>query len=266
MLWEGACYIDIALPFWLRSAPKIFSAIADALEWQVRREGVQAVLHYLDDFLLVEASLTNGMEALHKLLSVFARMKVPVAPEKLEGPATRLKFLGIILDTESQSLHLPQEKLEELRSLVASWLGKKFASVKELESLVGKLQHASTVVRPGRSFMRRLLELLKGIRKSQRWVRLNVAARSDLMWWHTFITQWNGATMMPDLVRWESGPHLYSDASGQFGCGAWWNTYWFQLPWPQGHKLSSIAHQELLPTNSASMFSVGKGLEREVCD
>ena len=169
MLWEGACYIDIALPFWLRSAPKIFSAIADALEWQVRREGVQAVLHYLDDFLLVEASLANGMEALHKLLSVFARMKVPVAPEKLEGPATRLKFLGIILDTESLSLHLPQEKLAELRSLVASWLGKKFASAKELESLVGKLQHASTVVRSGRSFMRRrLFELLKGVRKSQR--------------------------------------------------------------------------------------------------
>ena len=169
MMWEGACYIDTALPFGLRSAPKTFSAIADALEWQVRREGVQAVLHYLDDFLLVEASLTNGMEALHKLLSVFARMKVPVAPEKLEGPATRLKFLGIILDTESLSLHLPQEKLAELRSLVASWLGKKFASAKELESLVGKLQHASTVVRSGRSFMRRrLFELLKGVRKSQR--------------------------------------------------------------------------------------------------
>ena len=67
------------------------------------------------------------------------------------------------------------------------------------------------------------------------------------MWWHTFITQWNGAAIMPDPVRWESGPHLYSDASGRFGCGAWWNTHWFQLPWPQGHKLSSIAHQELLP-------------------
>lgn len=247
MMWEGAWYVDTALPFGLRSAPKIFSAIADALEWQVRREGVQAILHYLDDFLLVEPSAGEGEVALQKLLSVFARMKVPVAPEKLEGPATRLKFLGIILDTETLSLHLPQEKLAELRMLVANWLGRRFATVKELESLVGKLQHAATVVRPGRSFMRRLFELLKGARRNQRWVRLNVAARSDLMWWHTFMTRWNGAAMMSDPSRWEVGPRLYSDASGRFGCGAWWSTQWFQLPWPQGNKLSSIAEQELLP-------------------
>ena len=55
MSWEGALYVDTALPFGLRSAPKIFNALAGALEWMVRQEGVQWVLHYLDDFLLVGA-------------------------------------------------------------------------------------------------------------------------------------------------------------------------------------------------------------------
>ena len=32
MTCEGALYVDAALPFWLRSAPKIFTSIADALE------------------------------------------------------------------------------------------------------------------------------------------------------------------------------------------------------------------------------------------
>lgn len=50
MLWEGGLYIDTALPFGLRSAPKIFTAIADAVEWVVKQEGVDFVLHYLDDF------------------------------------------------------------------------------------------------------------------------------------------------------------------------------------------------------------------------
>lgn len=31
MLWEGSLYIDTALPFGLRSAPKIFTAVADAV-------------------------------------------------------------------------------------------------------------------------------------------------------------------------------------------------------------------------------------------
>ena len=32
MTWEGALYVDAALPFGLRSAPKIFTSIADTLE------------------------------------------------------------------------------------------------------------------------------------------------------------------------------------------------------------------------------------------
>ena len=33
MQWEGQVYVDAALPFGLRSAPKIFNALADGLEW-----------------------------------------------------------------------------------------------------------------------------------------------------------------------------------------------------------------------------------------
>ena len=32
MKWQGQVYVDAALPFGLRSAPKIFNALADALE------------------------------------------------------------------------------------------------------------------------------------------------------------------------------------------------------------------------------------------
>ena len=53
MLWDEELDVDTALPFGLRSAPKIFTALADALEWVVRQTGVKVVLHYLDDFLLV---------------------------------------------------------------------------------------------------------------------------------------------------------------------------------------------------------------------
>ena len=46
-------YVDAMLPFGLRSAPKIFNAVADALEWCVAREGVQEIYHYLDDFAII---------------------------------------------------------------------------------------------------------------------------------------------------------------------------------------------------------------------
>ena len=52
MRWQGQLFMDTALPCGLRSSPKIFMAIADALEWIMCQEGVPSALHYLDDFLV----------------------------------------------------------------------------------------------------------------------------------------------------------------------------------------------------------------------
>ena len=42
-------YVDVMLSFGLRSAPKIFTVVADALEWCIATQGVKHVTHYLDD-------------------------------------------------------------------------------------------------------------------------------------------------------------------------------------------------------------------------
>jgi hypothetical protein len=49
MQWKDGVYVDAALPFGLRSAPKIFNALADAVEWIGREHGVSHLWHYLDD-------------------------------------------------------------------------------------------------------------------------------------------------------------------------------------------------------------------------
>ena len=53
--WRDQVYIDSMLPFGLRSAPKNFNAIADALEWCLRADGKRHVFHYLDDFVVLGA-------------------------------------------------------------------------------------------------------------------------------------------------------------------------------------------------------------------
>ena len=42
--WKGEIYIDPMLPFGLRSAPKIFNAVADAFAWHLGRQGIPFVL------------------------------------------------------------------------------------------------------------------------------------------------------------------------------------------------------------------------------
>ena len=42
--WRDRTYVDRALPFGLRSAPKIFSALADLVAWVLDQQGIPATL------------------------------------------------------------------------------------------------------------------------------------------------------------------------------------------------------------------------------
>ena len=44
--WNGQIYVDPMLRFGLQSAPKIFNAVADALNWYLHQRGIQHVFHY----------------------------------------------------------------------------------------------------------------------------------------------------------------------------------------------------------------------------
>ena len=72
-----------------------------------------------------------------------------MAEHNREGPCTQLTFLGIEIDTVSGHLHLPTDKLDRLRRLLGQWKDRKVCTRRELESLVGSLNHACKVVNPG---------------------------------------------------------------------------------------------------------------------
>lgn len=52
MSWKHQTYINTVLPFGLRSAPLISTAVTDAVKWILKAQGVKHVMHYLDDYLL----------------------------------------------------------------------------------------------------------------------------------------------------------------------------------------------------------------------
>ena len=72
MSWKGHYYVDASLPFGLRSAPLIFSALADALEWVVRQAGVKYIFHYIDDFTIHNAK-RDCCSRLHITSASFSR-------------------------------------------------------------------------------------------------------------------------------------------------------------------------------------------------
>ena len=268
MRWKGEFYFDTRLPFGLRSAPKIFSAVADALQWAFQRRGVSWVAHYLDDFITMGAPGSQECRRnLDQMLSTCQHLGVPVASEKCAGPSLVMVFLGFELDTTSMVVRLPQEKLSRIARLVVEWSGRKACKKRDLESLVGHLQHAATVVRPGRTFVRRLIELLAAVKSRDHWIRLNACTRSDLTWWRLFIGEWNGISLLPKLSV--APVVLETDASGSWGCGARVGCRWLQWAWDATSAGWPISPKELLPILMAVAVwgSEWEGLEVECrCD
>ena len=168
-----------------------------------------------------------------------------VATHKTQGPCTALIFLGILVNTLTFELHLPQDKLTRLQGAIHQWVRKRKCTLKELESFLGHLSHAATVVPQGRVFLRQLFSLLARSQAPHHCVRLNLGARADLAWWQVFLQDWNGKSFFPVT---SPTTEVFSDAAGTFGCGAFTATHhWFQITWPDNWQTVHITAKELLP-------------------
>lgn len=71
-------------------------------------------------------------------------------------------------------VRLPNAKRIERVQVLHEWVKKRSCKLKKLQSLVGKLSHECAVVPHGRTFVRPLLDLLKGqSNKRCRFIRLD---------------------------------------------------------------------------------------------
>jgi len=132
LLRKGSIYIDQSLPFGLRSAPKIFSAVANAIQWILYHKDLHRTLHYLDNSVMVTSTKILEVSQKQSLISTWEKLGVPMEVAKLEGPAQCMKFLGIEFDTVSLQLRLPANKLQCLKAELASCILRATLFKKEL--------------------------------------------------------------------------------------------------------------------------------------
>ena len=249
MLWKGQVFVDTTLSFGMRSAPLIFSAVADAAQWIMQRRGVLRVFHYINDFITVGAPATGECEVNNSIMHGTAEeLGLPIDPGKDEGPSSCLVFTGIEIDSVAMELRLPQEKLSRMKRKLRGWRGKKACYKEDLLSLISTLSYACKVVRAGISFLRRLIDLAssrESDQKSRVW--LNTEARSDVEWWYRFSAEWNGVTLLRALQMALAALSVTSDASRGWGCGAFCGSAWFRIQWAGAISNCHITVQELVP-------------------
>ncbi|KAK3697037.1 hypothetical protein QZH41_012486, partial [Actinostola sp. cb2023] len=204
------------------------------VEWiLINKYQVAELVHYLDDFITAGPQNSNVCARnLSIALRVCSELGIPLHPDKCEGPSTVLVVLGIELDSINQIARLPSDKLSKLRVLLDSWASRQWCRRKELQSLIGHLHHAAKVVWPGRTFLRRMINLLCCFRNDGHPIRLNAEFHLDLNWWLQFLETWNGVSfwLYPGMSAVPT-MEVTSDAAGALGYGAYFNHEWFNGLW-----------------------------------
>ena len=85
------------------------------------------------------------------------------------------------------------------------------------------------MVKPGRLFLRRLIDLSTTVSRLHHHITINKEALADIEWWLEFLPKWNGVEMIQSPMVSNISIRLATDASS-LGIGAHFENHWFSFP------------------------------------
>jgi hypothetical protein len=170
------------------------------------------------------------------------------AKNKASEPNTRLAFLGIWFDTNKMTMEVTPDRLIEIKELTKSWLGREFATVKEVQSIIGKLNFVAKCVKPARLFICRMLNFLRSMPKKGK-TRISADFTDDIKWWLRYLPRFNGISLI-SYETWSQPDQLIASDACLVGCGATCGKEFFHSEFP------SFIVAECLHINALELLSL----------
>ena len=185
-------FVDTRLIFGGRKSPGIFHRLTQAVKRIMSRKGYNAIVVYLDDFLIIGESREACQVAFYALLALLQNLGFSISWHKVVPPTQRLAFLGILLDTVESTMSLPADKLNALHSYELEFSLQRRAPKRQLQVLAGKLSWACRIVYGGRTFLRQIIDQICLLKSPRAKYKLNDEFFADLHWWISFLRIFNG--------------------------------------------------------------------------
>lgn len=235
--WQGNLYVDICLPFGLRTSPFIFNLFAEGLHWILEHVFSRQLVHYLDDFLFINDPDPEFFGSIASFLGLCEK-----SSKRQDGFI--VDFLGIELDTTAMQARLPPDKHAHALNAVISLLQSSHISHRTLEKFLGFLSFCTRVLPLGRLFLRNLFTFISRLSHlhPHALARVSAPARRELQWWLKFLPHWSGIRLISSSPR--AHINLYTDASSLKGIGGWWSNFAFSARLPRFRRLKHIDWKE----------------------
>jgi hypothetical protein len=223
----GEFYQFLTLVFGRKDAPRAASLLLDVVSAALADTGV-AHVRYLDDFFLVATTEERAWACAHRAADWIAAFGLSLSLPKVEGPAQRLEFLGIVIDSVAQTLSISSDRQAELLGLLQAFGKRRTSSLKRLQSLLGKLAFAAAVLPGARPFLRRIIDTVSGTNKGA--IRLSAEFRLEVRYWRDHIATWNGRqqwlrpALNPFVIASDASTSGFAYGMEQLPTGVQWPT------------------------------------------
>ena len=205
--WKGDCFEFQVLCFGLASAPRLFTKTLKIPISILRKLGVRLIA-YLDDFLLLGRSKKEIMRARDSMIFILEQLGFIINYGKsILTPCKRLEFLGVIVDSNTMTLSLPDNKVQNLTQICQKAESSKSMTAQNLAKLVGKLAATMPAVTHSMIQIRYLQRCLRSSLQTNPSYQANIIlsrkALLELKWWRVNLSLLQGKPLIlhpPDMI------------------------------------------------------------------
>ena len=232
-VWKKHIYCDSVLSMGCRSAALCCQRLTNAIVFIMFKIGL-CVLNYLDDLASAETA-DKAVFSYNTLGAILEKCGIEEAKNKACPPSTIMTFIGILFNTEKLTMEVTPERLYEIQHLLQTWLDKETASLREIQSLLGKLNFVASCVRPGKIFISRMLKWLKVLIKEaepHKQVSVPDYVRKDILWWKSFLPKYNGISLLW-YEEWSEPDAICSSDACLRSCGGFSDGRYFHTCFPE---------------------------------
>ena len=194
LMWREKYYCDLSMPFGARASSFHMQSIANCITDILCAQGIHCRM-YLDDLIILSPNRELAWTQYRAAKDLLSELGLPEALDKAQPPAQRIKWLGVMIDSENMTLSIPEGKVATILHLVQEVHDKRYVSKKQLQSLLGQLLFVAKCVRPARVFVSHMLTALRNATSPR--INIDDNFRADLLWFLQFCTEWNGVGVIP---------------------------------------------------------------------
>ena len=120
--WGQHKYVDVSVPFGLKLGASACQSVTGCVTHLLANAG-HWMCSYLDDVIGVAPS-RSANNAFLALTNLILSLGLPINQEKVSPRVTHLTCLGIDIDIKTGMLHIPSEKITNIKSVCEHWMSK----------------------------------------------------------------------------------------------------------------------------------------------